>query len=141
MSEPAESLRMDSAGSLNYRLGINRKGNPHMFVTLQPHSNTNPSDNYRVVDSTDWARYVNGASNSVPFAGEFGSIDDAITLRDDLNAAQASAESASSEATEFREGFRQANITPIEMIRLYAHAENAYQRGWNTNIIARQKEG
>ena len=110
-----------------------------MFVTIQPHSNTNPSDKYRVVDSTDWARYVNGDANHVPFAGEFGSIDEAITLRDDLNAAQASAEAASSEAGEFREGFRQADVTAIEMIRLYAHADNAFQRGWNANIIARTK--
>lgn len=110
-----------------------------MFVTLQPHSNTNPSDKYRVVDSTDWARYVNGDSNHVPFTGEFGSIDEAIKLRDDLNAAQASGEFASSEAAEFREGFRQADLAPIEMIRMYAHADNAYQQGWNTNIHARTK--
>jgi hypothetical protein len=110
-----------------------------MFVTLQPHSNTNPSDKYRVVDSTAWARYVNGDANHVPFASEFDSIDDAIRLRDELNAGEAAAEFASSEAAHFREGFRQADITPIEMIRLYAHADNAFQRGWNANIISRTR--
>lgn len=63
-----------------------------MFVILQPHSNTNPSDNYRVVDSSDWARYVNGASNSIALAGQFNNYDDALALRDDLNSDPVSCE-------------------------------------------------
>jgi hypothetical protein len=110
-----------------------------MFVTIQPHSNTNPSDKYRVVDSTDWARYVNGATKAVAYAGQFDNIDEAIELRDRLNGAQALTESASSAANEFRDGFRQADSTPIEMILLYAHEDNAYQSGWNANIRSRMK--
>jgi hypothetical protein len=56
-----------------------------MFVILQPHSNTNPSDNYRVVDDVDWARYADGASNNLAFAGQFDDYDDAVTLRDEMN--------------------------------------------------------
>ena len=56
-----------------------------MFVILRPHSNINPSDNYRVVDSGDWARYVNGSSNSIAFAGKFDNYDDALTLCDEMN--------------------------------------------------------
>ena len=102
-----------------------------MFVTLQPHSNTNPSDKYRVVDSTDWARYVNGDANSVAFAGEFDDFDDAVKLRDRLNSV------SEPESTEYRKGFDQAESAPLEMILLYPDPANDFQRGWNANITQR----
>lgn len=56
-----------------------------MYVILQPHSNTNHSDKYRVVDNEDWTRYINGAIKSVAIAGEFDNLTSAIELRDRLN--------------------------------------------------------
>lgn len=36
-------------------------------VILQPHSNTNPSDKFRVTNSLDWVRFVKGKNASYPF--------------------------------------------------------------------------
>lgn len=57
-----------------------------MFVILQPHSNTNPTDKYRVVDGVAWARYVNGAQDrGYTVAGEHKTYEDAEAQRDELN--------------------------------------------------------
>jgi hypothetical protein len=103
-----------------------------MFVTLQPQSNTNPSDKYRVVDSSDWARYVNGATNTVAFAGQFDTLDEAIALRDKLNSV------AEPNSTDYENGYQQAESAPIEMILAYPDADNDFQRGWNANIKYRK---
>lgn len=55
------------------------------YIVLQPHSNTNSSAKFRVVDDRNWIRYVNGASNSYAIAGERDDYDDALSLRDQLN--------------------------------------------------------
>lgn len=58
-----------------------------MFVILQPHSNTNPTDKYRVVDGVAWASFVNDAQrNGYTIAGEHGTYEDAEAQRDELNA-------------------------------------------------------
>lgn len=58
-----------------------------MFIILQPHSNTNPTSHYRVVDSVAWQRFVNGAQASgYAIAGEHGTYEDAEVQRDELNA-------------------------------------------------------
>jgi len=42
-----------------------REGESDMaYVVQQPHSVTNNTDRYRVVEFDDWLRYVNGASSS-----------------------------------------------------------------------------
>jgi len=57
-----------------------------MYVVLQPHSNTNPSGNHRVVWDQDWQKFVNGAASSYAFT-DFPSHTDARKNADDLNAA------------------------------------------------------
>lgn len=59
-----------------------------MFVILQPHSNTNPTDNYRVVDAAEWQRYVDlGRLNrDYVIAGEHPYYAEAEAQRDELNA-------------------------------------------------------
>ena len=57
-----------------------------MFVILQPHSNSNPTDKYRVVDGIAWTSFVNGAQNNgYTIAGEHKTYDDAEVQRDELN--------------------------------------------------------
>ena len=36
-------------------------------IVLQPHSNTNPSDHFRVVDYGKWLAHVNGDEPAYPF--------------------------------------------------------------------------
>lgn len=103
-----------------------------MFVTLQPNTNTNPSGKYRVVDSEDWARYVNGATNTVAFAGQFDDFDDAQELRDRLN------NIPHPESMDYLKGYNQAFAEPLENILLYAHADTDFQRGWNAAIKERK---
>lgn len=56
------------------------------WVILQPHSSTNPTNNYRVVDSTEWMRFVNGAQDKgYAVAGEFPEYERARALKDQLN--------------------------------------------------------
>lgn len=58
-----------------------------MFIILQPHSNTNPSDKYRVVDAEAWQRYVNGAqTGGYAVAGEYSSYPAAEAYAVELNA-------------------------------------------------------
>jgi hypothetical protein len=54
-------------------------------VILRPHSNTNPSEKFRVVDSEVWIK----KQAATPILGECDTFFDAITLRDQLNAAEA----------------------------------------------------
>lgn len=61
------------------------------FVTIRPHSNSNPSDDHLVVHSTDWTKYVNGAAPALAIAGRFKNSDDAKTLQNRLNAEAAAA--------------------------------------------------
>jgi hypothetical protein len=55
------------------------------FVVLQPHSRTNTSDKYRVVDHEAWVAFINGSAMVVPFAGQFDTYDEAKELRNRLN--------------------------------------------------------
>lgn len=58
-----------------------------MFIILQPHSNTNPSNKYRVVDAYAWQRFVNGAQTSgYAVAGSHADYQAAEAQRDELNA-------------------------------------------------------
>lgn len=57
-----------------------------MFIILQPHSNTNPSDKFRVVDGYAWQRYVNRAqTGGYTIAGEHDNYIEAEAQRDELN--------------------------------------------------------
>lgn len=55
------------------------------YVVQQPHSQTNPSPYYRVVDYAAWMEYVNGAKRWLPVAGEFEDYGSAKFLCDRLN--------------------------------------------------------
>jgi len=55
-----------------------------MYVILHPHSNTNPSDNYRVVRYFDWADCIDGVKDTMPVAGEFATYPEAEELRNSL---------------------------------------------------------
>lgn len=59
-----------------------------IYVILHPHSTTNPSDKYRVVDSDVWMRNVSaGTAEQTPAAGEHGTYAAAEQHRDQLNGA------------------------------------------------------
>lgn len=65
--------------------GSNRRA-AIMFIILQPHSNTNPSDKYRVVDHVAWQRYVNRAqTGGYAVAGEYASYQAAEAYALELN--------------------------------------------------------
>lgn len=55
------------------------------FVILQPGSNSNPTEKYRVVDSEDLMRYLNGATRSYAYL-QFEDYQAALTARDVANA-------------------------------------------------------
>lgn len=55
------------------------------YVVLQPHSNTNPSGNHRVVWDEDWTQYVNGAKATYAYQ-DFQSFPKAKETADQLNA-------------------------------------------------------
>lgn len=55
-----------------------------MFVVLQPQSNTNPSDRFRVCHTNDWQAFVNGAKSAYAFV-EFDDIESALRARDRMN--------------------------------------------------------
>lgn len=55
-----------------------------MFVVLMPNSNTNHSDQYRVVDANDWQRYVNGATISYSFVS-VSSYEEAERVKNEAN--------------------------------------------------------
>ena len=55
------------------------------YVVLQPHSRTNPTDRYRVVNYGEWLQYVNGAIPMLPVAGSFSTMAEAVDRRDALN--------------------------------------------------------
>ena len=102
------------------------------YVVLQPHSNTNPSDYYRVSDSADWARFVNGEAAHVNYIGQFKDYADAGKCRDEFNGPGYG-------SGEFNRGYRLAATSPIEMILRYEPAADEFERGWNENIAERTK--
>jgi len=54
------------------------------FIVQQPHSTTNPTDKYRVADSVDLMRFMNGASTSYAYL-EFDTYQEAEKVRDEMN--------------------------------------------------------
>lgn len=54
------------------------------FVIQQPHSQTNPTNKYRVCDSRDWAAFINGATTSYAFT-QFNTYEQAQRARDEAN--------------------------------------------------------
>lgn len=54
------------------------------FIVQQPHSNTNPTNKFRVADSADLMRFINGATKSYAYL-EFDSYQEAETARDIAN--------------------------------------------------------
>lgn len=57
-----------------------------MYVVLQPHSNTNPSEKHRVAWDQDWQKFANGAASSYAFT-DFSSYVEAKSAADGLNTA------------------------------------------------------
>ncbi len=55
------------------------------YVILQPHSNTNPSIWYRVVDAEKWQRYVNGDAAYYPAESDHDDYVSAKAAADKLN--------------------------------------------------------
>lgn len=55
------------------------------YVILNPHSLTNPSDRYRVVDYGDWNRHADGRSPSLPVVSAHDSYASAQAAADGLN--------------------------------------------------------
>lgn len=55
-----------------------------MFVIIHPHSNTNPTDKYRVLDSGDWAKFINGATTSYGYT-TWDTYPEALAARDKAN--------------------------------------------------------
>lgn len=52
-----------------------------MFIVLYPHSKTNNSDSYRVVDNQEWVSFVNGAKSTYAYL-EFDTYWQAEEARD-----------------------------------------------------------
>ncbi len=57
-----------------------------MFVILQPNSNTNPSDDYRVVDYNAWSQSIGSPIPKVCEFEAFATYAEAETARDAGNA-------------------------------------------------------
>jgi len=57
---------------------------PHVHVILYPHSNTNPSDAYRVAPHDAWMTYFNGLGKTYPHE-DFKSYHEARICRDQHN--------------------------------------------------------
>lgn len=55
------------------------------YVTLLPHSITNATSRYRVVDADKWQRYVNGEAASYPVESVHDDYDSAQEAADELN--------------------------------------------------------
>jgi len=56
-----------------------------MFITLQPHSNTNDSDQFLVVDADGWQRFANGATTSYAIASQHDTFAEANAACATLN--------------------------------------------------------
>ncbi len=54
------------------------------YVTQQPHSSTNPTSRYRVVEYGAWLKYVDGEISHLP-AVSFSTLAEAEEERDRLN--------------------------------------------------------
>lgn len=54
------------------------------FAILHPHSNTNPSDKYRVVDTANWTRFANGVAKAYAFTA-WDTYAEAERVRDEAN--------------------------------------------------------
>lgn len=55
------------------------------YIVLNPHSLTNPSAMYRVVESGAWCAYVNGKISHLPVTDEDFSYDGALAKAGNLN--------------------------------------------------------
>jgi hypothetical protein len=53
-------------------------------IILQPNSQTNDSDKYRVTYSNDWTRFVNGATLGYAFI-DFNTYEEAKKAADEMN--------------------------------------------------------
>lgn len=58
------------------------------YVILQPHSLTNPSDNYRVVEADEWTGHSQGREATYAVRGEFSTYPEAEKHRDQLNSSE-----------------------------------------------------
>jgi len=56
-----------------------------MYVILNPHSSTNPSDSHRVVDYDEWIAHVNGERQSFNVAAERKTFSEAVAIQKELN--------------------------------------------------------
>jgi hypothetical protein len=56
-----------------------------MYIILDPHSNTNPSGDYRVVYNADWMAYINGKAHSYPISAACRDYAEAERTRNELN--------------------------------------------------------
>lgn len=55
------------------------------FIVQQPHSLTNPSDFYRVVEFRGWANFADDIARYLPVHAEVSSYGEAQRVCDDLN--------------------------------------------------------
>lgn len=56
-----------------------------VYVVLNPHSNTNPSDKYLVVENAAWVAYSNGHLQVLPFEAACDEWKDAQAVQEALN--------------------------------------------------------
>lgn len=47
------------------------------WIVQQPHSQTNQTDQYRVVDADEWMHYANGTTRLLAIGGSFATYADA----------------------------------------------------------------
>lgn len=63
-----------------------------IYVVLHPHSNTNDSDKFLVVDNAAWVAYSNGETVLLPFEAECDTWKDAQAVQEALNTKAVEAE-------------------------------------------------
>lgn len=56
-----------------------------MYIILEPHSRTNATDEYLIVDATAWQRFANGSATAYDVIRSHTSHIDARASRDELN--------------------------------------------------------
>jgi hypothetical protein len=55
------------------------------YVVQQPRSLTNPTDDFRVVETLEWAAYADGERKSLPTYGTYSTYAEAQAQVDELN--------------------------------------------------------
>ena len=65
-------------------MALTRNGDKMSAIVMRPHSQTNPSDKFRVTHYQDWIHFINGATTSYGYVA-FDTYEEAEKARDTIN--------------------------------------------------------